>query len=182
MLKKIKEIAQVVSHVATGKSMVETLVPQKRNKVEVTVIRADGTVSKHLGYNTRVASGALWQADVMGSAAGTPANYIALSSNVLTTANGDTTLSGEISSGTNAGLARALGTFQNYTAPTVSGGGGAASYQITKTFTSTASSTVNSAGMFNASSGGSLFVEANLSPAATLANGDQLVLTWSINI
>jgi hypothetical protein len=183
MLEKIKKVGQILGDVMSGKDLgiVENLCNAlPRNLVTAKVIRADGTLVSMHGFNTRENAGALWQAQVMGSAAGTPANYMALSANVLTTATGDTTLSGEITSGTNSGLARAQGTYQGYNAPTSQGG--TANYQITHTFTSAASTTVNSAAMFNASSGGSLFVEANLSPAATLATGDQLVLTWTVNI
>lgn len=180
MLDKIKEVGHILKDVWSGKALAETLIPEKRNKVEIKVIRPDGTVSYSRGFNSRTSAGASWQAQVMGSAAGTPANYMALSSTILTPANGDTTLSGEITSGTNSGLARAQGTYQGYSAPASLGA--TASYQITHTFTSAASTTVNSAAMLNASSSGSLFVEANLSPAATLANGDQLVLTWTVNI
>jgi hypothetical protein len=181
MLKKIKEVAHVLSDVLGGKAFVETLVPTKRNKVEISIFRPDGSLKAYsCGYNSRVNAGALWQATLMGSAAGTPANYMALSATVLTPAATDTTLSGEITAGTNSGLARSQGTYGGYSAPASLGA--QATYTISKTFTSSASTTVNSAAMFNASSGGSLFVEANLSPAATLANGDQLVLTWTINI
>ncbi len=181
MLEKIKETAHILKDVFAGKAFAETLIPKNRNKVELTVIKADGSKQYSYGYNSRVNAGASWQAQVMGSAAGTPANYMALSSTILTPAYSDTALSGEITSGTNSGLARAQGTYQGYTSPGTTLGG-PASYQITHTFTSAASTTVNSAAMLNASSSGSLFVEANLSPAATLANGDQLVLTWTVNI
>lgn len=182
MLEELKDFAHIARDVMGGHAFAETLIPRKRNKVECDIIRVDGTVERHAvkGFNSRVSGGASFQASLMGSAAGTPANYIALSTATLTPANGDTTLASEITSGANSGCARALGTYQNYTAP--SSLGAAASYQVTKTFTSAASSTVNSAALFNASSSGTLFVEANLSPAATLANGDQLVLTWTINI
>lgn len=180
MLEKFKTNCKIAVEVLRGRAMPETLIPRKRNHVEIEIIRVDGTHEKVEGWNSRVNAGALWQADVMGSAAGAPALYIALSSAVLTPAAGDTTLASEITSGVNTGLVRTAGTFQNYTAP--GSLGGAASYQITNTFTSAASTTVNSAALFNASSVGSLFVEANLSPAATLANGDQLVLVWTINI
>lgn len=181
MFEEIKKSARILGDVLAGKAMVETLIPKARNYVKLELVRADGTRSMLAdGYNSRVNAGALWQATLMGSAAGTPANFVALSTTVLAPAAADTTLTGEILSGANAGLARVVGTYQNYTAPASLGG--SASYQITKTFTSSGSATVNSAALFNATTAGSLFVEANLSPAATLASGDQLVLTWTINI
>ena len=174
-----KTTMKIGADIVSGRAMVETLVPKNRNRVDAVITRADGTI-EHLepSYNSRVNAGALWQAGVMGNAAGTPANYIALSANVLSPAAGDTTLSGEITSNN---LGRALGTYGGYTAP--AGLGTSASYQISYTFTSTGAQTVNSAALFNASyPGGSLFVEANLSSAATMANGDSLQITWTVSI
>lgn len=177
----LKTTMRIGADVIRGRAFAETLVPKNRNYVKIEKIAADGTRTiLSDGYNSRVNAGALWQAGVMGSASGNPANYIALSTATLSPAAGDTTLSGEITSGVNAGLARTQGTYQNYTAPSTLGG--SASYQITNTFTSSGTATVNSAALFTASSGGSLFVEANLSPAATLASGDMLILTWTVNI
>ena len=178
MLENLKTEFAVLASVIRGRSMVETLVPKKRNRIEATIIRADGTVEKlEPFYNSRVNTGASWQASVMGSAAGVPANYIALSGNVLSPASGDSTLSGEI---VGSGLTRTQGTYGGYTAP--SGLGASASYQISYTFTATGSQSVNSSALFNQSAGGSLFCEANLSNAATLASGDQLQIIWQVNI
>lgn len=173
---------RIAADVVRGRSHVETLIPKNRNYVRIERVAADGTRTLLLdGYNTRTDVGALWQAGIMGSTSGNPANYIALSTSTgASFAKTDTTLSGEITSGTNAGLSRAQGTYQSYTAP--SSFGGSASYQITKTFTSSGTATVNSAALFDAASAGNLFVEASLSPAATLASGDQIILTWTINI
>lgn len=180
MFEEIKETTQILGDVLQGRAFASTLLPKCRNKVTAEIIRVDGTVEVITGFNSRVNAGATWQASLMGSAAGTPANYLALSSTVLTPAAGDTTLSGEITSGTNTGLVRVLATYGGYTAP--GSLGGSASYTLTHSFTSAASTTVNSAALFNASSGGSLFVESNLSSAATLSNGDVLNITWQINI
>jgi len=181
MFEKLKTFLSVAYDVIRGRALVETLHPRKRNKVRLEIIRADGTRELlSAGCNSRVNSGANWQASLMGSAAGTPANYMALSTATLSPALTDTSLTGEITSGTNAGLARTQATYQNYTAPTTLGG--PASYQLQHTFTSSATATVNSAALFNASSSGTMFVEANLSPSATLASGDQIVLTWSVQI
>jgi hypothetical protein len=167
----------VGAKVSYNRLAAETLIPHKRNEVIAEIRRANGSSELIRGWNSRVSAGASWQAQLMGSAAGTPANYIALSSTTLTAANGDTTLSGEL---TSAGMSRALGTYGGYTAP--SSLGAAASYTISKTFTATATVTVNSAALFNASSAGSMFVEANLSTSATLASGDTVTITWTINI
>lgn len=181
MFEEIKETAQILSDVLEGRAFASTLLPKCRNKVTAEIIRADGSKGPTIiGYNSRVNAGSLAQALLMGSAAGTPFNYLALSTAILTPAAGDTTLASEITSGTNTGLVRVAATYGGYTAP--GSLGGSASYTLTHSFTSAASTTVQSAALFNASSGGSLFVESNLSSSATLANGDVLNITWQINI
>lgn len=135
-------------------------------------------------YNSRVDKGAALQASLMsGSSLGSiasplPPIYVALSTSTLSPAKGDTTLSGETSV---AGLARALGTVQNYVAPSTLDG--AASYDVFKQFTLTGSATtVVSSALFDASSSGNLFVEANFSSSAAMATNDILQVTWTVNI
>lgn len=190
------------------RALLETLFTKKRNKLSAQVIvRCNSYVSFFDGkprtcdypgkcprhdldplritnikpsYNVRTAAGALWQAGIMGSGAGTPAGFIALSTAVLTPANGDTTLTSEILTGTNAGLARAAATYQSYVAPTVLGN--AFAYQLYKLYTTSAAATINSAGQFTAASAGTLFVEANFATPATLGQAnDQLATSWNIN-
>ncbi len=141
---------------------------------------------KHLGYsyNSRVNKGAALQASLMaGSSLGSctsplPPLYIALSTSSLTPAAGDTTLTGETSK---TGLARALGTAQNYVAATTLDG--AASYDVYKQFTLTDSATtVVSAALFDAASTGNMFVEANLSSSAVMVTFDVLQVTWTVNL
>jgi hypothetical protein len=161
------------------RAFVETLHPKKRNKLAVFITRKDGTV-EHLpaSYNSRVDAGANWQAGIMGSAAGNPAKYIALSTASLTPAKGDTTLASETAV---SGLARAAGTYGGYTPPASLGA--AASFTQSKTFTNAGTTTtIQSAALFDASSAGNLFVEANLSSSATLNNGDSITITWTINL
>ncbi len=135
------------------------------------------------GYNSRVDIGG----DLIGSLiTGTslnsissplPPKYIALSTATLTPAHGDTTLASETSV---AGLGRALGTQGGYVRPTTLDG--AALYTVTKTFTLTGSATtVVSAALFDASSTGNMFVEANLATSATMATNDTLAITWTVN-
>ena len=135
-------------------------------------------------FNSRVDAGAAVQASVMSGATlggiSSPAvmKYIALSSSTLTPAHGDTTLSGELSTG---GLGRAAGTIQNYVAPVSLDG--AASYNVYNQFTNTGgSTTVVSTALFDASSSGNMFVEANFSSSVTMATNDILQVTWTINI
>lgn len=152
------------------------------NMVKVRVLSSGDEM---VGYNSRVNRGAgivasLMTASTLGSATGYAAPlYIALSTASLTPASGDTTLTSETSA---TGLARALGTVQNYTAPTSLDAG--ASYQLYKLFTNTSGSsvTIQSAAIFDASSTGNLFVEANLSSSATVPNNDKLEVTWTVNI
>jgi hypothetical protein len=154
------------------------------NSLEAKIVRAGGKIEKiRTSYNSRVDKGAALTASLLtGSALGSIVSpqaplYIALSTSSLTPAKGDTTLSGETSV---SGLARALATAGSYSAPASLDG--SASYTLSKTFTAGASATIVSAGIFDASSTGNLFVEANLSSSATLASGDTLTITWTINL
>lgn len=154
------------------------------NRVVMQHIREGKVISTALQYNSRVDKGAAQQASLMaGSSLGSittplPAIYIALSTSSLTAAKGDTTLSGETSV---TGIARALGTVQNYVAPSVLDG--AASYDIFKSFTLTgANTTVVSSALFDAASVGNMFAEANLSSSAVMVTNDILQVTWTVNI
>ncbi len=148
------------------------------------IIRKNGNVEIiDPNHNSRVNVGAalityLISGSNLGSLTtpGVPIN-IALSANTLTPAATDTTLSGEISLN---GLGRHVGTVGGYSAPASLDG--AASYTITYTWTASGAQTVNSAALFDAISGGNLFVEANLSSSATLGNGDNIQVTWTVNL
>lgn len=153
------------------------------NRLDVVIKRANGKVERLApSYNARVDKGAaLVGSLIAGEALGgitspAAAKYIALSTSTLTPAKTDTTLAGEI---VDSGLARALGTNGSYTAPSALDG--AASHVLSKTWTATATKTVASAAIFDAATGGNLFVEANLSATATLQNGDNLTVQWTIN-
>lgn len=158
------------------------LTHKPKNRVDVSIFRVETGKWEHLApsFNSRINAGANWMATIMGSAAGTPANYIALTATLVTAATGDTTLAGEI---TTNGLARAQGTYGTYTAP--GSVGGAASYRLTKTFTYTGTGavTVQTAALFDAAAAGNMFVETQLTASATVtANGDQIAITWTVNI
>ncbi len=98
------------------------------------------------------------------------ANYIALTNTAITPAAGDTTLSGEINAN---GLARAQGTYAHTN--------GQSTFTVTKTFTATASQSAQAAGLFTASSSGTMMAE-NTFTAVSLSNGDQLTITWTITL
>jgi hypothetical protein len=116
-------------------------------------------------------------AQVSGTSVSTPAVYLALSASAVGAATA-TTLSGEITTAS-GGLVRALSTYTH--------NAGAATYTLSKTFTTTGSDalpvTIAKCGVFTASTGGTLVFETALSPTATLsASGDQLTLTETITI
>lgn len=106
------------------------------------------------------------------------ADYLALTANVTTPALGDTTLTAEIATAS-GGLIRATATYAHT--------GGAATYTLTKTFTVNGNDsipvTVGKAGVFNASSAGTLVWETLLSATATLsAIGDALTITETVTV
>lgn len=106
-------------------------------------------------------------------AAGTTANFIALTTDATAPASGDTTLTSEE---TTNGLARA----QAADAHT----GGTSTSVLTKTFTYTGSSSkvIAKVGLFTAISSGILVLETLLTSTGTVnANGDTITVTWTIN-
>ena len=137
--------------------------------VHVVARHADGTVFlDEWGHNLRTNAGINWQ---YGQMAGTPAavcSYIALTNTAITPNATDTSLSGEI---TTNGLARANGT------PTHTSN--ATSYTLSNTFTATGTQAAQAAGMFNASSSGTLCFE-NTFTQASLVSNDTLTVTWNI--
>ncbi len=125
----------------------------------------------------RTNAGRDFQARVMGDTASTgtgsyaAGTYIGLTANTDAPAAGDTTLTGEISSGT---LARAQAIYAHTN--------GTASYTLTKTFTSDQSVVIAKIGVFNASSAGTMVFESLLNATATLVSGDQLQITETVTL
>lgn len=98
-------------------------------------------------------------------------NYIALTTNSDAPADGDTTLTSEITTG---GLGRAIGA--------VAHTAGQNTTTITKTFTATAAHTgVQKSGLFTASTSGTLVHCATFS-SVNLQNNDQLQVTWTVTL
>lgn len=156
------------------------------NRIDVVITRAaTGRRERIVSFNSRTNKGAALTASLLaGTSLGSissplPPIYMALSTSVLTPAAGDTALTGETAV---SGLARAAGTPGTYSAP--GSLDGAASYVLTKAFTAgvTGPTTINSAALFDAASSGNLFVEGNLSSAATLGLNDIITVNWSINL
>jgi hypothetical protein len=129
-----------------------------------------------VGVNIRTNAGIDYVADSLGNNASRPAvaQYMALSNDGTAPAAGDTTLAGEITSGTDSGLARAVATYAHTTTTTT--------YTLQKTFTAAATEAgVQKDGIFTASSVGILFVS-SLFTATPMVATDQLTLTHSITI
>ena len=154
------------------------------NRVELIHTRNGKVLNKSFSYNSRVNKGADLIASLITGVSQNsivtplPPKYIALSTSVLTPAYTDTTLTGETSV---SGLARALGTQQNYSTPVALDG--SASYVVTKTFTLLGgATTVASAALFDAASTGNMFVEANLTTPLSMATNDTIQINWTIQL
>lgn len=125
----------------------------------------------------RVNSGTDFQSRVMADTASTgtgayaPANYIGLTANATAPAAADTTLTGEVTTGT---LARAQATYAHTN--------GTNTYTLTKTFTSDQSVTIAKIGVFNAAAGGTLVFETLLNATATLVSGDMLQISETVTL
>ena len=129
--------------------------------------------------NLRTNAGRDWQANVMGggglAGAGTgamrTADYIGVTNDTTAPDVANTTLPGEVTTGT---LARAQAAFAHTN--------GTATYTLTKTFSSDQTITVAKMGVFNASTGGTLVFETLLNAVAPLVSGDQLAITETITL
>lgn len=100
-----------------------------------------------------------------------PANYIGLTANANAASTTDTTLPGEITSGT---LARKQATYAHTD--------GTNSYTLTASFTSDQAITIAKMGLFNASSSGTMAFESLLNALAGLVSGDQVQITEAVTI
>jgi hypothetical protein len=139
--------------------------------VVVSVTRDGQEIYHSEDHNLITSAGKDFIAAQVGGAGGTAtAQYIALTNTAITPAAGDTSLSGEISTN---GLGRALGTYA-HTA-------GTNTFTISKTFTATGSQSAQAAGLFTASSSGTMMAE-NTFTSVSLAANDQLTITWTITL
>jgi hypothetical protein len=107
----------------------------------------------------------------IGTSTFAPANYIGVTANSSAAVATDTTLTGEVASGT---LIRVQATYAHTTS--------AASYTLTKTFTSDQTIVIAKIGVFNAATVGTMVFETLLSSTASLVSGDQLTITETVNI
>jgi hypothetical protein len=137
----------------------------------VVCVYKNGVQVGECSHNTMMNSGLNWTRDLIGNGLGSGAvNVIAVGNGTSAEVATQTTLNGEI---TDCSLGRATGSYQ---VQTISQG----NWSISKVFTSNcaASEVVNTTGLFNASSSGTMFSGKNFAASVTLANGDQLNVSW----
>lgn len=145
------------------------------DKVLITVERNGNIIYRYETHNLITDAGKDFiKQQAFGTASTSTAQYIALSTDSTAPNANDTTLAGEI---TSQGLERAQGTATS---------GGTGQITISKTFTMTSgnqtSFTINKAGLFDSSSGGTLVAVALISNPPTLQAGDSITINWQINI
>lgn len=146
--------------------------------VTISVVRDGNEIYHYEDHNLITEDGVefLFDQVFQTPASGTNATWIALTTNATAPDDDDSTLPSEITTG---GLERALGT--------VSGVPTGFNHNddnivISKTFTASQSHTgVQRAGLFTASSGGTMFAT-NTFSSVNLASGDQLTITWTIDL
>lgn len=118
-----------------------------------------------------------WQARVMGdtgsngSGAYAPANYMGVTANSDAPDASNTTLAGEIASGT---LVRGQCVYAHTD--------GTSTFTLTRVLTSDQSVTIAKIGVFNAPSGGTMAFEELLNDAAIMVPGDQLQITHTFTL
>ncbi len=140
------------------------------NLVHVIARHADGTVFyDQTVHNLRTNAGVNWQFNQMAGATAGVCTYIGLSNDAAAPSATDTALAAEI---TINGLARA--------GATPAHSGNTSSYTLTYTFTATGTQSAQKAGLFNASSTGTLCFENAFSPVA-MNSGDTLQVVWTLN-
>lgn len=135
------------------------------------VIRAGVVIHEWCNHNLKTTVGLDAMVAQVGTTGSQPASftYLALSSDSGAPVIGDTTLASEIATN---GLSRHVATYAHT--------GGTNSWTETYTWTATgAVSNVQKAGLFNASSSGTMGFENSFSPVSLNTN-DQLQLTWTI--
>jgi len=128
-------------------------------------------------HNSRVDAGAAAVANNISGTQVAAFTYAALSTDGTAVSKADTVCPSEI--GTN-GLARHVTAYGTYTPPSVLNG--AASYQLTYTWSATGSSTVAKICLLNASSSGTMLFETLLGSPVSVLSGDSVVLVWTVNL
>ncbi len=157
--------------------------PRQIKRALIVAMFSAGVLAGYWGAELRTNAGVDHQSRVMFDTASTgtgsyaAANYIALTENATAPAAGDTTLTAELNNA-GGGLNRAQATYAHTN--------GTNTTTLTKTFTKNASDggtsdtrTVAKAGLFNASSVGTLTFETLVSPTAPMVSGDSVAITWT---
>jgi len=151
-------------------ALLDSLTPRVPNMVHLVARHKDGTIFyDHWVHNLRTNAGINWQYNQMAGTTAAVCTYIALSNDSGAPSATDTAVASEI---TTNGLARASGTASHTT--------NATSYTVAYTFTATGTQSAQKAGLLNASSAGTLCFE-NTFTQVSLASGDTLAVTWTIN-
>jgi hypothetical protein len=122
----------------------------------------------------RTNAGTDWLSDLMGSAAGVPAKYMALSATASESA-AHTSLAGEITTAS-GGLIRKAATYAHTTSTST--------YTLTATFTANGSDslpvTVKQCALFTASSSGTMAFEKTITDTLFAASGDAATITYTV--
>jgi hypothetical protein len=152
--------------------------PAKPVNVHIVARHADDTVfADNWIHNLRTTGGADWQASVMGATSGQPATatYISLTNDSAAAAASDCTagstsctLPSEI---TTNGMARHVATYSHSNGTNV--------WSLNYTWTASGTQSVQKAGMFNASSSGTMAFEANFTQV-NLVSTDTFTVTWTV--
>ncbi len=153
-----------------GLGMRENVTPRVPNLVHLIARHAEGMVFyDQTVHNLRTNAGVNWQFNQMAGTTAGVCTYLALSNDSSAPSATDTALAAEITSN---GLARA--------GATPAHSGSTSSYTLTYTFTATGTQSAQKAGLFNASSSGTLCFENTFSPVA-MNSGDTLQVVWTLN-
>ena len=144
----------------------------------LTGCRGDNCIfTDNWSHNLRTTGGADWQANAMGTTGAQPATatYIALTNDATAAAAGDCaagstacTLASEVSTN---GLARHVATYAHTN--------GTNTWSLSYTWTASGTQSVQKAGMFNASSSGTMTFEANFTQV-NLVSTDTFTETWTV--
>jgi hypothetical protein len=147
--------------------------------VTISVVRDGNEIYHYEDHNAITEAGVDFIADQISDSPGTaPAQFIGLTTTDITPDDDDTSLSGEI---TNGGLERAAGTFGGISFGVADNDD---NYTISRTFiANTTHTAVQGAGLFtDATVGSDTMVAINEFSSVNLANGDQLTITWTIDL
>jgi hypothetical protein len=146
-----------------------------KGHVTIEQYRDGALVDRREGHNLVTTVGEAWMAGALSGDVASPETmkYIGLGTGTDAAATGDTTLGTEITTG-GADEARATGTQSRVTTTHAND-----TYQAVGTVTFNSSHAVTEAGLFSATSAGSLFARQVFS-AINAISGDTLAITWKV--